>query len=220
MPKNTLTKPALEPWGDFKPTLFDRAGLNSSPGWFVVPVGRNRDSGPLHNSNFETARDMIRLEYRDDDCGVEFNGDGPEEGDEFGVCSYGHWACGWFELLVVKGGTRAEAAALEIAGKLANYPILDDDDYYTRRWDLAFDYWESLDQEERAEMLLDEGCPPLLAEIAAREGYNGIESAPMFGLHWFGEFSLHPHITADGEDKRKAWRAWERVEEKLESDLD
>ncbi len=39
---------------------------------------------------------------------------------------FGHWACGWLEIILVRPGSKAEAEAQECEACLANYPILDD----------------------------------------------------------------------------------------------
>lgn len=230
---NTTEKTPLKPWGDFKPTVFDRSGMGSSPGWFVAPCGRNRDSGPLDNSNFETALAELRAAYTAEElsAGAEFAGGGPEDSPEdldieageipaeFGIGKYGHWACGWFEILVVKGGTRAESKARDLAARLEDYPILDEGDYSERTTELAQEAWDSMDEEELTARLVEEDCPPILAGVIARGGYNALQDYPMFGLHWFGEFTLHPYITKDGEDKRDGFAALESLEEKIEREV-
>jgi len=61
----------MQTYRDFRPTGFDSRGAfldADRQDWLVVPVGRNRDSGPLDESNFAAA------------CG-EMPADGPEDTD-------------------------------------------------------------------------------------------------------------------------------------------
>ena len=71
----------MQIYANYAPTGFDSAGafLPDRQDWFVVPVGRNRDSGPASESNFKAALEMLG-----------------GESDDVEVCNFGHWACGWF----------------------------------------------------------------------------------------------------------------------------
>ena len=73
-------------------------------------LARTRDSGCLTESNWRMA--LKRL---------------GGAGEDVQIFRCGHWACGWVEWLAVKA--TAIAAAEEIEKKLADYPILDEDDF-------------------------------------------------------------------------------------------
>jgi len=118
----------LEPYGDFRPTAFDCAGLAlpDQQQWYKAPVSRTRDSGALDESNFETC--LAACGGESDDCEVH---------------RFGHWACGWFEIIIVRPGSDACLEAEKCAASLADYPVLDDDDWGAREMEEQALAWES-----------------------------------------------------------------------------
>jgi hypothetical protein len=100
-------------YSKFSPSTFDVRGLGlpDRQSWLVVPCGRNRDSEPFDESNFVTALKLLG---------------GASETVE--VHRFGHWANGWFEVILVQPDGAAAAIALDIEERLDNYPILDEDD--------------------------------------------------------------------------------------------
>lgn len=122
----------MERYGDFRPTpfdsnenfiAFDSEGLDSIEGWFIV-LGRNRDSDILTESNFDAALKSLG-----------------GEGDDVQVHRFGHWACGWYELLLVRPDTKACKRAEEIESALSDYPVLDDEDLSEREQEEADRIW-------------------------------------------------------------------------------
>lgn len=113
------------------PTAFDR-NINiddeetERSKWFVMPVSRTRDSGPLDNSNFETF----------------LSGLGGES-DQVEVHRFGHWGPGWYEIVLVHPEAECLKEAYDMAGALENYPILDEEDLSSREWDEFFESWKS-----------------------------------------------------------------------------
>ena len=79
--------------------------------WYVV-LTRSRDSDTLTESNWECAL-------------KELGG----EGDDVEILRYGHWGCGWWEVLAVRGETDAAKLGQEIVDALSDYPILDEEHY-------------------------------------------------------------------------------------------
>jgi len=125
----------MQRYRDYAPTGFDTVGafLPDQGNWIVVPVGQNRDSNYLEESNFQTALDMLG-----------------EESDTVQVHRFGHWACGWYEIIIVDPGDNDRAIiAAEIMCALADYPILDDMDYSEREWNRASEYWEQNSMSDR-----------------------------------------------------------------------
>jgi hypothetical protein len=118
----------METYETFRPTGLDPAGLGlrSQQDWLVVPTGRNRDSDLLTLSNFDAALKMMGGE--DDDCEVH---------------RFGHWANGWFEIIIVKPDTKAATTAGEIEEALENYPVLDEDDWSLREYEAYVDNVEN-----------------------------------------------------------------------------
>lgn len=121
----------MERYGNWAPTGFDCKGLASDAitedgtgaDWLVAPVGVNRDTGPgsIERSNWE----VLRAELRAAD----------PDGADHETHRFGHWGHGWFELMLVRPGSRCATIAAEAENSLANYPVLDEDDWSQREWD-------------------------------------------------------------------------------------
>ena len=105
--------------------------------WLVV-LGRNRDSDVLSESNWESALLLL--------CG---------ESESVRVFRFGHWACGWIEYLCVAASSPEHVQIGEdIVAKIADYPVLDEDDYSTREQEAADDVWaDCFDRTERIEYI-------------------------------------------------------------------
>lgn len=115
---------------DWAPTSHDAKGLrpNCEDGdvsnWGVV-LTKTRDSGLLEAHNFDT----VCLSLKEDDS-------------EYKVLRFGHWACGWFEVLLVKPDTQAWKIASRALDSLSEYPILDEDTYMSAVHTEANETWE------------------------------------------------------------------------------
>jgi len=118
----------MQTYSEYAPTGFDDRGivLDDRQKWLVVPVGQNRDSGCLDLSNFQTALEMLG-----------------DESETVEVHRFGHWACGWLEIIIVAPDSEAQAKAQEIQDSLENYPVLDDDDHSKREYDASIEIIES-----------------------------------------------------------------------------
>jgi hypothetical protein len=112
----------MERYGDFRPTQFDPKGLGleDQQDWLVLGVSKTRDSGPLAQSNFDAALKIL---------------DPEEDSEDVDTASFNHWGPGWFEIILVKPGTKAHEKAKEIEACLADYPVLDDEDHSRREWE-------------------------------------------------------------------------------------
>ena len=124
----------MQKYSDYAPTGFDAKGLllPSKQNWLVMPCGQNRDSGCLDQSNFETATTMLG-----------------GEGENVEIHRFGHWACGWFEIIIVRPDTPQAEIAENIDCALADYPVLDDSDFSEREWNAATECWQSFSLSER-----------------------------------------------------------------------
>lgn len=111
----------------YAPTTFDARGLAlpERQGWYVL-LGRNRDSDCLDESNFHCAL-------------KELGGEGPY----VEVHRFGHWACGWLELILVCPETAESDRAKEIECAIACYPILDEHDFSEREQTAADLTWRN-----------------------------------------------------------------------------
>jgi hypothetical protein len=131
----------LQRYSEFSPTGFDPTGLNlpDKQDWFVAPVGLNRDSGDLAISNWEVT---VR----------ELEGISPE-GENWEIHRFGHWLCGWCEIIIVMPGSPCNDAMNETLGALENYPILDEMDYCEREWEAIAEAWGYTDLGDKVDIL-------------------------------------------------------------------
>lgn len=124
----------MQTYADYSPTSVDRPGAFLEPdhaAWLVVPVGRNRDSLAMAESNFQAAVDLLG-----------------GEGEDVEIHRFGHWAVGWCEVLIVRPDTDAARKAVEIEERLAGYAILDDNDLSAREAEAFDESWKSWGADE------------------------------------------------------------------------
>ena len=107
--------------------------------WIILPTARNRDSDLLSESNFTVALQMLS-----------------GEGDKVEVHRFGHWACGYYEIIAVHPDLARIAEEIEAA--LDGYPILDDEHFSELEHETAYGDWGSIygGQGEFAEFLAKE----------------------------------------------------------------
>ena len=113
-----------------RPTGFDPAGAfldEDRQEWLVVGVSRNRDSDCLAESNFNTFLEGLG-----------------GESDDVEVHRFGHWACGWYEIILVDAKASAIVAlAQEMEDALEDYPVLDEQDLSERESKAEQEGWDS-----------------------------------------------------------------------------
>jgi len=133
------------PYSKFSPTPLDPAGafLPDRQDWLVAPVSHNRDSGPLSESNWD------------------YLTSGLSELDPFGnaheIHLFNHWACGWFEIVIVRPSSPCEKFCQDVEERLSDYPVLDEEDYSMREWEEAQEAWANLSLPERVEVCSKQG---------------------------------------------------------------
>ena len=168
----------MQTYSDYAPTGFDThgMGLPDRQGWLVF-IGQNRDSDALARSNFTVATET--LEGMDPD------------GEDHEVHSFGHWACGWIEIIIVRPDSKSASEAEGMEAALADYPVLDDEHYSALEYD---EHYEWADSECRR---VATGC---LARdlVGAGETYQDINDATydagevMSKLQWYSERDASP----------------------------
>jgi len=123
--------------------LWTRPDHYAGASWddYYVFLGRNRDSQLLEVSNFECAL-------------AELGG----ESETVIVVREGHWAVGWIEWIAIHNSdTEAVAIAEALAAALADYPVLNEDDYLAQQFDQTCEIWEKMSVRERARLLREAG---------------------------------------------------------------
>lgn len=90
---------------------------------YYVFLGRNRDSGPLDNANFDAGYKAVKAVASKE----SIPGDEDESATVVKVCE-NHWAVGWVEWIAIH---ESDEAALKLADEIAcaleDYPIVDDE---------------------------------------------------------------------------------------------
>ncbi len=117
----------MQTYAKFSPTSCDQRGLcpPDQQDW-LVSLSRNRDSDCLTESNFHSALKSLG-----------------GESETVQVHRFGHWACGWFEVILVAPDSDAAKEAEQIEAALADYCVLDDSDFSERENEAANSVWES-----------------------------------------------------------------------------
>ena len=118
----------MQLYKDYAPAEGDARGLGlpDRQNWLVL-LGKNRDSSLREQSNFDAALEMLG-----------------GESDDVEVCRFGHWLCGWIEIVIVKPESEAAKIADYIENKLEDYPALDEDDWTTREHELHGEWVEQV----------------------------------------------------------------------------
>ena len=200
----------MQRYGKWAPTGFDQPGAfleDDRREWFVAPVSRTRDSGPLDLSNWETALAL-------------FAADGRDEADDYEVHRFGHWGPGWFEIVIVKPDSRAFEIAEDIGDRMANYPVLDEEDFCDREHAEFCESWNSWACDdfrkelvaafglgERAADLLDSADPDTLREFwsdHANYPYEGESSGVYIPTRRTKDWFDRPTVSGLLRDLRRA----------------
>jgi hypothetical protein len=110
---------------EYAPSTFDTPGLGlpDRQDWLVV-IGRNRDSDCADESNFAAALERLG-----------------GESETVEVHRFGHWACGWIEIIIVAPEGPQAVEAYRIEDDLDVYPLLDENDHSEREAEAAVETW-------------------------------------------------------------------------------
>jgi hypothetical protein len=126
-------------YSQFSPTPFDHnIPIEDRNDWIVAPVSRNRDSGILTESNWICQLDALELVMA-----------------EYEIHRFGHWANGWFEIVLVHPDHIEVVEELEAA--LIDYPILDEAHYCRTEAEAIDDYWHKMHMSDRIKLCHSEG---------------------------------------------------------------
>ena len=119
-------------WRKFQCFVWYRDEIQDAENWAIVYT-HNRDSGLLDLSNAS----MIEKE-------LEPFTEAADEDPDVVMESHNHWACGWidgFSIRVFRDGgiTNAFRKYHELTEAMAQYPILDEDDYSNREYEATIE---------------------------------------------------------------------------------
>jgi len=128
---------------NFRPSHFD-SHINfdeDREDWLVGPCVHNRDSDILTEANWK-AFNQAMWEARSVNL----------DENDYEVHRFGHWGNGWFEIVLIKPGTKAAENAKKLEDKLENYPILDEDLHSSMEDEATYEYWKTMSLRERIEV--------------------------------------------------------------------
>ncbi len=101
--------------------------------------------------------------------------DDAREQDDYKVVSFGHWATP-YDLMLVRPGSKAHETAVELADRLENYPVLDEEDFSNRecesQYQSVLDELGRLDLESNGEPLSPDALGDLASEICQASNEN------------------------------------------------
>ena len=133
MTNSTLLE-TLQRYQEYQPTSLDSSdnylgdNLEDHQDWYVINIGLNRDSSLLDQSNFT--------------CFTQALKDIEPEGDHWQIHRFGHWACGWYEILILNPeASEVLNKALEMMESLKTYLGPLDEDHHSSLELNAFNDW-------------------------------------------------------------------------------
>ena len=159
-----VNTPRYKYWHRYDETLFET--------YFPSGVGQHRDSGDLQESNFVAAIKML------EDAGCE-------EEEDYKVCRSSCSMVGWQEGIYVHKDSHAAMVMAEVAIALANYPVLDDEEFSEREMNSRLRQWSEngydefiksvakgygVDEDE--EVVID-GEPHILSDVLPKDTIRG-----------------------------------------------
>lgn len=144
----------MRTYAEYRPTVLDAAGLGlpDQQDWLVAPCGTNRDAGITTRSNWRVM--LAELAKVD------------PEGNDHEEHSFGHWACGHFEIVIVRPGSKCAELCEGFESALSRYPILSESDHSDLEDQEIIEYWENARLKERVELCSENG----VSIFAARPG--------------------------------------------------
>jgi hypothetical protein len=134
-----------------------------------------------------------------------------ESGDVIPEC-HNHWACGWIEGFAIRVSRDGELTAaaktwIELSKRIADYPVLDEDDYYKREHDAQDEAWENWARSE-FESAIEKGFEVELSE-GVFELFQGLSEKS--NTYWEGDSididrivnsatldDIRPHVAPQG----------------------
>jgi len=134
IPKN------LNRWNRADPATGGRdnyAGADKSSCY--VFLFRSRDSRLLEENNFSEGWEAIKPLLKNEESGIH---------------RFRHWACGWYELILIhESESAALAEADDIAARLEDYPILNEESFSAAEHESTLEYWGNMSLSERLHTL-------------------------------------------------------------------
>jgi len=157
-------KAAAGNWREFQCFAWHRQP-NDADNWAIVYT-QNRDSELLDRSNAAAIEEAMQ----------------PYLGGDVVAEHHSHWACGWidgYSIRVYRRGriTRAFKAYHELAVRLADYPVLDEEDYSRREYEATIENLADAAWRLKNEYELPEGWEGAVYDWFSSNDCSAIESS-------------------------------------------
>ena len=138
-------------------------------GYYAAPCGQSRDSDCLEKSNWEQQLNALNA--------IPTPPDWAHDESPWTVVTENHCAVGWVAWLAIHPDAVAHLdCAEELQRRLANYPVLDEEDYCRMEWEECEQVWKKCyNQRERIETLRKDRAVSGFREL--RAAVNGDWSA-------------------------------------------
>jgi hypothetical protein len=124
-------------------------------------VGRNRDSGPLDNANFDSMLEALQE--------IPTPEDWPHDCACFQTVCENHWAVGWVEWIAIHDDATAHLMEADrIAGALEDYPVIDDtklSELESEAFQESWDFWGRKDYTSELSEKLCADFPDGISEV-------------------------------------------------------
>ena len=153
-------------WQYFESFSWHRSSEIDDPSDWAIFYTHHRDSGLLDQSNAEAIAVALKPFINKDVVAEHHN----------------HWACGWidgFSIRVYRRGhiTRAFRTYHQIAQRLADYPILDEEDYSRREYEATIENLSDAAWRLKHEFELPEGWEESVYHWFSEHDCSAIESS-------------------------------------------
>lgn len=163
-------------------------GLAEEGGYLRVGIGQTRDSDVLDQSNYIAAFNLLT------EAAAELPAELEPDGGWVLEHRASHWGPGWVETLWVADVKGLREAVRDMWAALANYPVLDEEDYCAReheefvsdcddwiRWDMR-KALEDAEREDDAEVLAE--LDAALIARAVSDHYGGVSRHEDMPYQW------------------------------------
>ena len=166
----------FQKYGEYQPTSFDSSEnyIGEKKGdlkdWLVCNIGKNRDSGLLDQSNFDSFLKELSVE---------------PEGKNWKVLRFGHWACGWYEIVLVKPNTKSFELADNLLEQIKDYPVLNEEHHSSLESEALEDFINNEIQACRNLFLDDVALKDIIEDLPELEIINAMYSIdPEYENDW------------------------------------
>lgn len=153
-----MTLPTCKEWG---PTGFDHpigyfSRMEGREDWVVLPWIQTRDSEAHARADYDAV-----VEVMEEACtvswwfwwqGEKVEGE-PYQTEDYEEHRFGHWGPGWYDVIIVRPGSRCEREAQSMADAYEDCPCVNEEKLSEYELEEASEYWQSMSIGDRIEAI-------------------------------------------------------------------